>query len=133
MKLIYLSFCIALCAFSSACREKGGKDQMLGTPHQSSGSNLQVSAEGVVFGGHYVGVGSQGPCVVRRDSPPGDCPPPVRGLIFKVHKMGFVISTIQALGVEVEFIPPGCTGLVQPDDIGYNKSFKTKVKDQYSE
>jgi hypothetical protein len=47
--------------------------------------------------------------------------------------MGFVISTIQALGVEVEFIPPGCTGLVQPDNIGYNKSFKTKVKDQYSE
>ena len=45
--------------------------------------------------------------------------------------MGSVVSAIQALGVEVEFIPPGCTGLVQPVDVGYNKSFKTNVKDQY--
>ena len=45
--------------------------------------------------------------------------------------MGLVISTIQALGVEVEFIPPGCTGLVQPVNVGYNKAFKAKVKDQY--
>jgi len=45
--------------------------------------------------------------------------------------MGSVVSAIQASGVEVEFIPPGCTGLVQPVDVGYNKSFKAKVKDQY--
>ena len=45
--------------------------------------------------------------------------------------MGSVVSAIQAIGVEVEFIPPGCTGLVQPVDVGYNKSFKAKVKDQY--
>lgn len=50
---------------------------------------------------------------------------------FKVHMMGSVVNAIQALGVEVEFIPPGCTGLVQPVDVGYNKAFKAKVKDQY--
>jgi hypothetical protein len=45
--------------------------------------------------------------------------------------MGSVVSAIQALEVEVGFIPPGCTGLVQPIDVGYNKAFKAKVKDQY--
>ena len=51
---------------------------------------------------------------------------------FRVHMMGSVVSAIQALGVEVElFIPSGCTGLVQPVDVGYNKSFKAKLKDQY--
>ena len=50
---------------------------------------------------------------------------------FKVHMMQSVVSAIQALGVEVEFIPPGCTGLVQPVDVGYNKALKAKVMDQY--
>ena len=45
--------------------------------------------------------------------------------------MGSVVSAIQTLGVEVEFIPPGCTGLVQPVNVGYDKAFKAKVKDQY--
>ncbi len=43
---------------------------------------------------------------------------------FTVHMMGSVINKIQELGVEVNFIPPGCTGLVQPVDVNYNKSFK---------
>jgi len=51
---------------------------------------------------------------------------------FAVHMMASVVGAIQALGVEVEFIPPGCTGLVQPVDVGYNKAFKSKVKEQYS-
>ena len=46
--------------------------------------------------------------------------------------MGSVVSAIQTLDVEVEFIPPGCTGLVQPVGVGYNKAFKAKVKDQYN-
>ena len=50
---------------------------------------------------------------------------------FRVHMMGTVVGAIQAIGVEVEFIPPGCTGLVQPVDVGYNKAFKAKVRDQY--
>jgi hypothetical protein len=50
---------------------------------------------------------------------------------FAVHMMGSVVNKIQELGIEVDFIPPGCTGLVQPVDVGYNKSFKAKMKDQY--
>ena len=51
---------------------------------------------------------------------------------FRVHLMGSVVNAIQDLGVEVEFIPPGCTGLVQPVDVGFNKAFKAKVKDEYN-
>jgi hypothetical protein len=40
---------------------------------------------------------------------------------FSLHKTGAVVRAIQALGVEVKFIPPGCTGMVQPVDVGYNK------------
>jgi hypothetical protein len=50
---------------------------------------------------------------------------------FAVHMMGSVVNKIQELGFEVDFIPPGCTGLVQPVNVGYNKSFKAKMKDQY--
>ena len=50
---------------------------------------------------------------------------------FKVHMMQSAVGAIQALGVEVEFVPPGCTGLVQPVDVGYNKALKAKVMDQY--
>jgi hypothetical protein len=62
-------------------------------------------------------------------------PPGIAPLLFldsfAVHMMGSIVNKIQELGVEVDFIPPGCTGLVQPVDVGYNKSFKAKVKDQY--
>ena len=37
---------------------------------------------------------------------------------FTVHKSGRVVDAIQQLGIEVEFIPPGCTGMVQPMDVG---------------
>jgi hypothetical protein len=47
---------------------------------------------------------------------------------FRVRKMGPIINATQALGVQVEFIPDGCMGLVQPVDVGYNKSFKCKMR-----
>jgi hypothetical protein len=50
---------------------------------------------------------------------------------FTVHKMGCVVHGIQALGIEVDFIPPGCTSMVQPVNVGYNKPFKAKVREQY--
>jgi len=50
---------------------------------------------------------------------------------FSVHKTGAVVGAIQALGVEVEFIPPGCTGMVQPVDVGYNKPLKSKFRAEY--
>ena len=40
-------------------------------------------------------------------------------------------AAINNLGVEVIIIPPGCTGLTQPVDVGYNKPFKNRVQDHY--
>jgi hypothetical protein len=51
--------------------------------------------------------------------------------MFKVHMMQSVVQAIQALGVQVEFIPAGCTGLVQPVDVGYKKSLKAKMREQF--
>jgi hypothetical protein len=50
---------------------------------------------------------------------------------FSLHKTGAVVGAIQALGMEVKFIPPGCTGMVQPVDVGYNKPLKSKFCEQY--
>ena len=41
---------------------------------------------------------------------------------FKVHMLTSIVQKIQELGIQVEFIPPGCTGLLQPIDGGYNKA-----------
>jgi hypothetical protein len=40
-------------------------------------------------------------------------------------------ADITSQGVEVKFIPPDCTGMVQPVDGGYNKPLKSKFRDQY--
>ncbi len=65
-----------------------------------------------------------------RTAPPGIIP-----LLFLdsdgVHKMGTVNHAINDLGVEVIIIPPSCTGVTQPVDVGYNKSFKNHVSDKY--
>ncbi len=53
--------------------------------------------------------------------------------LFSVHMKGMVTTAIQNLGIEVFFIPPGCTGLVQPVDVGFNKSFKAKMHQVYTE
>ena len=47
---------------------------------------------------------------------------------YRCHIMGSVVSTIQSLGVQVEHIPGGCTGLLQPVDVGINKPLKNRVK-----
>ena len=47
---------------------------------------------------------------------------------FKVHLLGSVADAIQGLGVELEIIPPGCTGLVQPINIEMNKLFKVNTR-----
>ncbi len=52
---------------------------------------------------------------------------------YSVHLMGSVSHAINALGVEVIIIPPGCTSVVQPVDIGYNKPFKGLVREKYEE
>ena len=50
---------------------------------------------------------------------------------YGVHKMGSVNRAINELGCKVIIIPPGCTGLTQPVDVGYNKPFKNLVRDKY--
>ena len=42
--------------------------------------------------------------------------------------MASVVQKIQELGVEVKHIPGGCTSLCQPVDVGYNKSFKDRLR-----
>ena len=51
---------------------------------------------------------------------------------FAVQMKASVVNKIQDLGVQVEFIPPGCTGLLQPVDVGYNKAFKAKLRTEYN-
>ncbi len=62
------------------------------------------------------------------------CPPPA-GIMpvilldsYQCHMMGSVIHAIQELGIEVIHIPGGCTGLLQPLDVGLNKPFKVRVR-----
>ena len=33
----------------------------------------------------------------------------------------------------MEFIPPGCTGMVQPVDVGYNKPLKAQFRMRYTD
>ena len=44
---------------------------------------------------------------------------------YRCHMMGSVVSAINQLGIDVEHIPGGCTGLCQPIDVGVGKPFKT--------
>ena len=46
---------------------------------------------------------------------------------YKVHQMTSVTCRVESLGIEVDHIPSGCTGLAQPIDIGIGKSFKNRV------
>jgi len=52
---------------------------------------------------------------------------------YRCHIMASVINVIQDLGCEVVHIPGGCTGLVQPLDVGYNKPFKTRIRAAWEE
>lgn len=42
--------------------------------------------------------------------------------------MGSIVDKIQDLGVQVEHIPGGCTGLAQPVDVGIGKPLKTRIR-----
>jgi DDE superfamily endonuclease len=49
------------------------------------------------------------------------------------HMMASVVGKIQDIGVEVEHIPGGCTSLCQPVDIGINKPFKDRIRQQWED
>jgi hypothetical protein len=48
--------------------------------------------------------------------------------LYQCHIMALVVNVILDLGCKVVHIPSGCTGLVQPLDIGYNKPFKIRIR-----
>ena len=50
---------------------------------------------------------------------------------YRCHMMSSVVEAMQELGVEVEHIPGGCTGLCQPVDVGVNKPFKNRIRNQW--
>ena len=44
------------------------------------------------------------------------------------HMMMSVVNVIQDMGVQVEHIPSGCTGLCQPIDVGIGKPLKNHLR-----
>ena len=52
---------------------------------------------------------------------------------YKCHLMSSVVHAIQDLGIEVEHIPGGCTGLVQLLDVGVNKPLKNWIRRKWEE
>jgi hypothetical protein len=52
---------------------------------------------------------------------------------YKCHLMASIVNRIEALGVQVEHIPSGCTGLVQPVDVGIGKPLKNRMRHQWEE
>ena len=59
--------------------------------------------------------------------PPASIMPVIPLDVYRCHLMGSVVTAIQDLGIEVIHIPGGCTGLLQPLDVGLNKPF-SKVR-----
>ncbi len=47
--------------------------------------------------------------------------------------MASVVNKIEILGVRVEHVPGGCTVLIQPVDIGFDKPFKENVCNLWDE
>ena len=45
---------------------------------------------------------------------------------YKCHQQASVVNSIAELGVEVQFIPRGCTGLCQAVDVGVNNPSRTE-------
>ena len=52
---------------------------------------------------------------------------------YRCHMMASVVQKIQDLGVEVEHLPGGCTGHLQPLDVGLNKPIKTRIRQQWED
>ena len=52
---------------------------------------------------------------------------------YKCHQQASVVNSIAELGVEVQFIPGGCTGLCQAVDVGVNKPLKNRMHAMWEE
>jgi hypothetical protein len=51
--------------------------------------------------------------------------------MHQCHMMALVVQMIQELGLEVQHIPGGCTSICQPVDVGFNKPFKDRMRQQW--
>ena len=52
---------------------------------------------------------------------------------YKCHQQASVVDSIAELGVEVQFIPGGCTGLCQAVDVAVNKPLKNRMHVMWEE
>ena len=52
---------------------------------------------------------------------------------YSCHTRGRVTNRIEELGVEWDIIPAGCTGLIQPIDVGIGKPFKNRMRYRWEE
>jgi DDE superfamily endonuclease len=52
---------------------------------------------------------------------------------YRCHMMASVVNIIQDMGVQVEHIPGGCTGLCQPIDVGIGKPLKNRVRKEWED
>lgn len=52
---------------------------------------------------------------------------------YTCHMQGSVTKKMESLGVECDIVPGGCTGLVQPIDVGIGKPFKNRMRYQLEE
>ena len=52
---------------------------------------------------------------------------------YRCHMMASVVNRIADLGIQVEHIPGGCTGLCQPIDVGVGKPLKSKIRHKWEE
>ena len=59
-----------------------------------------------------------GPCLLLLDQ-------------YKVHMTSVTRSKLESAGTEVYFVPPGCTCVVQPLDVGVNKPMKSSAIQAY--
>ena len=52
---------------------------------------------------------------------------------YRCHMMASIVNAIADLGVQVEHIPGGCTGLCQPIDVGIGKPIKNRVRNYWED
>lgn len=52
---------------------------------------------------------------------------------YRCHMMASIVGLINDLGVQVEHIPGGCTGLCQPVDVGIGKPLKNRIRNFWEE
>ena len=52
---------------------------------------------------------------------------------FRCHISKATSSVLRRMGIHAAVIPGGCTGLIQPADVSWNRSLKCKIQDKYDE